>query len=341
MDQLQAVIQYIGEHESLFSGIAAIIAIVGVCIALLDRLRRRLTTLDKVDHPAPIVTDTPVAEIDNTLKQDIRFTRNPAGHKLAWSLAGEGLPLVRALGWFTNLEFEWRHPSSRRCIDLMASHYRLLRYDARGMGLSERDVTDVSASTRLEDLEAVIEASGLERFILWGLSEGGTTAIQYAAKYPEKVSHLILWGSFMQLVPDDEMVEKWLALLELMPTQWVSDNRGFRQLMTAQFIPDGNAEQNDFFNEFQRHAAAPDVAANTIASIADIDVSELAAEVKVPTLVMHRVDDLLVPVQQSMDIAATIPGSKLVQLEGANHWMLSDVQAFREIVDQVHRFVRE
>ena len=340
MEQLEAVVQYIGENESLFSGIAAIIAIIGVCFAVFDGLRRRLMRKDEPASASGSEVNHAPTPIDNSVQQDIHYTRNPSGHKLAWSLVGEGPPLVRALGWFTNLDFEWRHPASRRCIDLMAANYRVLRYDARGMGMSERDVTEVSAATRLQDLEAVIEASGLERFILWGLSEGGTTAIQYAAKHPERVSHLVLWGSFLKPVLDEEIVRKWMALLDLIPSQWGSSNRAFRQMMTAQFIPDGDAEQNEFFNELQRHAAQPEVVVNTVMSINDIDVSDIASQVTVPTLVMHRVDDLLVPIHQSIEIAATIPGAKLVQLQGANHWMLSDARAFREIVEQVDQFVR-
>jgi len=335
MDQFNTLINFIGEHESQFSGVAAIIAIVGVSAALIARLVKSVSSRKALPVEAETTERLPRP---HSVRQDIRYTRTDDGVRLAWSSVGSGIPLVRSLGWFTNLEHEWNDPGSRACIEALASQYQLVRYDARGIGLSQREVDEVSTATRLIDLEAVIDAAGIDKCILMGFSEGGTTAIEYAAKHPDRVSHLILWGSYLAPSLEQSNLDQWTALVELVPAQWGGDNRSFRQMFTSMFMPDGNAAQNQFFNEMQKQSATPEIAMQTILSIAEVDVREQAASLSVPTLVLHRVDDLVIPMEAAMDSAATIPGARLVQLPGANHWILSDQQAFAEILAEINNF---
>ena len=198
MDNVSQLLAWIGEHEAVLSGLAAALAIVAVILALSSRTFGLFRITDSDTNS---VSPEPDA---NKLPQEIRYTRVSGGLKIAWSSAGSRYPLVRSLGWFTNLEKEWESPISSAFCQKLASRFQLIRYDGRGMGLSDRDVIEFTAETRLEDLEAVVDASGIEKFALLGMSEGGSTAIKYAAKHPERVSHLVLWGTFLATPsPDD------------------------------------------------------------------------------------------------------------------------------------------
>lgn len=333
MEFISDILTFIDRHESLFSGIAALLAIVGVCTALVLELQKRLAGSRRSTENATPAATLPV------LRQDIQYTRAAPGVRIAWSAIGEGMPLVRSLGWFTNLETEWAYPGSRACIEALARRYRFVRYDARGIGMSQRDVPEVSAATRLQDLEAVMDAAGVKRGILLGVSEGGTTAIEYAAKHPERVSHLVLWGTFVKQPADPELRREWDALTGLIEKQWDSDSKRLLQMITAIFLPDGDAAQNRFFNTMQRQSASAETVVRTLRSIGRVDVSALAATIEVPTLVIHRIGDLAISIELGREVAATIPGARLVQVEGANHWIFEDMPAFTELVEEIDKFV--
>ncbi len=244
VDRANQFFNWIANNEAVLSGIAAVIAIVAVIFALSSRtlglFRSRAQRAD-----SPIDSDRGVAE--TKIRQEIRYCRLPNGRNIAWSTAGDGYPLVRSLGWFTNLEIEWDSPVASPFWQKLANRCQLIRYDGRGMGLSDRDVEEFSTDTRLEDLETVIEATGVERFALMGMSEGGSTAIRYAAKYPDRVSHLIIWGSFL-VTPSLDDVPQFAAVARLIPKYWGSESTAFHQVFTAMFLPEGNAAQNKLFN---------------------------------------------------------------------------------------------
>ena len=172
------------------------------------------------------------------------------------------------------------------------------------------------------------------------LSRGEDPQIEeYAAKHPERVSHLVLVGSFLQARLDPNGQEQWRALSKLIPTQWGTDNARFLQLFTTLFLPDANAEQNRFFNDMQRMSSSAEMASITVRSIVDIDATETAASLSVPTLVLHKEGDLVMPIERGREIAATIPGARFVQLPGANHWLFADTEAFNHIVAEINKFV--
>ena len=326
------ILNWIAEHEAIFSGIAAAIVIVGVIGAMSSRTLGLLRSRSRKENN---VAASKLQQTTQTICQEIRFCRLPDGHKVAWSSAGNGYPLIRSLGWFTNLEMEWNSPVSAPFWQQLASRYRLIRYDGRGMGLSDRDVQEFSPATRLEDLEVVIEASGAEKFALMGLSEGGSTAIKYAHKYPERVSHLIIWGSFL-VPPDRKDVPQFGPIAKLMPKHWGGDSAAFHQMFTAMFLPEGNAAQNKLFNEMQRTSAAPDTAFLFTKSISEIDVRDIANQVRVPALVIHRKGDLVIPVKYGQNLAAQLRNSRIVLLDGSNHWMVAqdDTDYIVSLIDE-------
>src|SRR5580765_431841 len=129
-------------------------------------------------------------------RQDIRFCTSSDGVRLAYATIGSGPPLVKASNWLTHLDFEWGSPIWRHWWSALSLHHRVLRYDERGNGMSQRDLGDVNFDTWVRDLETVVDAAGLDRFPLLGISRGGPIAIAYAVKHPERVSHLVLYGAF-------------------------------------------------------------------------------------------------------------------------------------------------
>jgi pimeloyl-ACP methyl ester carboxylesterase len=332
MDTLSQLLSWIGEHEAVLSGIAAALAIVAVVLALSSRTFGLFRRSNGNANSVTAESET------KKLPQEIRYTRVADGLKIAWSSAGSGYPLVRSLGWFTNLEMEWDSPISSDFFQKLASRFQLIRYDGRGMGLSDRDVTEFTAETRLEDLEAVIDASGVERFALLGMSEGGSTAIKYAAKHPERVSHLVLWGTFLA-TPSRDDIPQIAPIGRLVPKYWGSDSTAFHQMFTATFLPDGNAADNELFNEMQRTSATPETAAAFLMSTTKIDVRDVAGDVKVPALVLHRKGDLAIPVKYGKEVAAELPNSKLVLLDGRNHWIVTEDASIDHVINMIEEFV--
>ena len=234
------------------------------------------------------------------IEQEIRFCLTADGASIAYATVGDGAPpIVRSLGWFTHLELEWRWAAGRAFWERVARRHLLLRYDGRGMGLSQAKVEAFEQEQRLLDLEAVVDAAGIERFALMGMSEGGQTAIAYAARHPERVCHLVLYGTFV----DDSHLErgdreKWAALIQLMKTGWGQETPVFRQIFSHLFLGTAaDAEQIAYFNEMQRVSASAETAVAFLRATGGVDVVEQARTIRCPTLVLHRRGDLLVAVR--------------------------------------------
>jgi class 3 adenylate cyclase len=278
------------------------------------------------------------------MEQQVRFCTTADGVRIAYAVSGQGPPLVRVLGWCTHLEFEQKFPGWEEWVWAKLAHrHRFVRYDGRGFGLSDRDVTDFSLDAKVGDLEAVVDALELPRFALLGTSEGGPTAITYAVRHPERVSHLVLYGSFAWRPPPatDEDREILLAMMKTIVPGWGRDTPEFRALWTLRFIPDADRDAIRFFNELQRQSAKGETVAALLGSIARIDVRELLPKVRAPTLVIHRRGDVVCPSELGRELAALIPGARLLTLEGSNHFPVMGEPAVDEIAEAVEEFVGE
>ncbi len=174
-------------------------------------------------------------------EQQIRFTTASDGVSICYATVGEGPPLVKAANWLSHLEFDWRSPVWRHWWQELSKDHQLVRYDQRGIGLSDWAVEDLSFDAQVNDLEIVVDALGLDRFPLLGISQGGPVAIAYAVRHPERVSHLILYGAFTRgrdlrdSSPSD--VEEREALHTLMRLGWGRDNPAYRQIFATRFVP--------------------------------------------------------------------------------------------------------
>jgi len=277
------------------------------------------------------------------MEQQIQYCTTRDGVRLAYSIIGRGTPIVRTPHWFAHLEYDLKGPIFRHQILGLAHYHSLLRYDGRGLGLSQREVEEISFERLVEDLETVIDCAGLKRFILVGLSQGGAVATAYASRHPERVSHLIIFGAFARGSLHRENLEKHKQALELncalVREGWGSDQDSYREFFTTQFIADGTIEHHRWLNNVQRITATPDVAERIMRMNANINVAALLPTVRVPTLVMHTRGDTRVPFSLGQEFAAGIPGAKFVTLESRNHIILADEPANRQFFDTIFSFL--
>ncbi len=282
------------------------------------------------------------AEADDA-NQEIRFCTTADNVRIAYSVAGRGPPVLKAGNWLNHLEYDWKSPIWSHLLRWMASENQLVRYDARGNGLSDWDVSEISFASYLRDLESVADASGLERFTLFGISQGCAVSIAYAAKHPERVGRLILYGGFARgrrIRGTLEEIEQAEAMITLMRTGWGQENPAFRQVFTSLLLPGGTPEQMQWFNDLQKTTASPGNAVRMRFVSDTLDVSDLLARVKAPTLVLHCKDDAVQPFAEGMQIAAGIPGARFVALEGRNHLILESDPGWPKFREEVSRFLR-
>ena len=298
--------------------------------------------IEALPETPPSGPDAPPS--DATYEQKIQFCMAPDGVQIAYSRIGRGPPLVKTGNWMTHLEFDFESPIWRHLYRELARDHTLIRYDARGNGLSDREVEDVSFETFVHDLETVVDAAGVERFALLGISQGCAVSVGYAVKHPERVTHLVLYGGFAvgwnkrlrnrsreaEVLGNGHTHAVW-AGGRIMPA--------FRQLFTSQFIPGASKQQADWFNELQRISTSPADAVRNFMATGDIDVTNLLSKLTVPTLVMHARDDARVPFDAGRRMAAGIPGARFVPLPSRNHLILEDEPAFGRFLQEMRNFL--
>jgi len=277
------------------------------------------------------------------LEPEIRFFFSFDNVRIAYATVGEGPPLVMTASFLRHLEFEWKSPIWQHWLEALASRHTLIRYDERGCGLSDWNVSDISFEAWVRDLETLVEHLGLDRFRLLALSQAGAVAIAYAVRHPEKVSHLILHGAYARgrLHRDDILVaqEEAQTMISLTKLGWGRDNPAFRQVFSLQLMPDSTKEQLAWYDELMRVSMTPENAVRAEAEMYNINVLDLLRHVSVPTLVTHCTQDGAVPFTESRILASQIPGARFLPLDSKNHLLLPSEPAWEQFVNEVHRFV--
>jgi pimeloyl-ACP methyl ester carboxylesterase/DNA-binding CsgD family transcriptional regulator len=275
--------------------------------------------------------------------QRLRFCTAPDGVRIAYALTGDGPPLIKAANWLSHLEFDWVSPVWRHWLLELSRDHTLIRYDERGNGLSDRYADDVGFEAWVSDLETVVDARGLDRFPLFGMSQGGAVAIAYAVRHPERVSHLILYGAFArgwrmrETTPQQK--REYETLVSLMQVGWGSDNPVFRDVFANLMMPDATAEQARWFVELQHASSSPEMAVRLRQTAYNIDVVELARQVRVPTLILHGRRDAAVPVAEGKYLAELIPGARYVELDSKNHVLIETEPAWPAFLREVRSFI--
>jgi pimeloyl-ACP methyl ester carboxylesterase/DNA-binding CsgD family transcriptional regulator len=288
-----------------------------------------------------IESDHPGSEMSRPTQQ-IRFCTSRDGTRIAFASYGAGPPLVRTAQWISHLDLDRDNPVIGPWLSLLARRHTLIRYDPRGCGLSDREDLEFSLSKQVEDLEAVIEAAGLKRFVLFGATAGGITAIDYAARHRERVSRLIVYGGFERgrfvrtAAKDTEEAELQLKATEL---GWGSENPAFRQIHISQLIPDATAEQSRALTELMRISMSPANAANILRLYFHADLRDIAPKVRCPTLVLHARQDAQVPFEEGRLLAGLIPGARFVSLESRNHLLLENEPAWQRFSEEIEHFL--
>lgn len=265
----------------------------------------------------------------------IRFTTGPI--KLAYEILGAGEPpLVVIPGWVSHLQMDRDTPFVRDMYERLARHRRMIHYDKRGTGLSDRpsEPESFSLETRVADLAAVMDAAGVRRGALLGWSEGGPIAIAFAARFPERVSHLILYGTAARALwaPDypwgsDRAQSE--AFTAVVAAEWGMGSR----YLALRFLPEGDGGLTEWFTAYQRVGVSPQGAVESRKAWNAMDVRDLLPSVGQPALVLHRRDEP-VPLGRAEHLAARLPNARLQILEGDLHLpFLGDSAAFTDAVD--------
>lgn len=276
--------------------------------------------------------------IGPTYDEEIAFTRASDGVRIAYSTAGEGPPIVIVLGWFTHLKEGAASSGFNMWAPPLMDQHQIIQYDGRATGLSDRGVADLSLDAKVRDLEAVVDAAGLEQFALYAISAGGPTAIAYTYRHPDRVTRLAFYGSFTRIGTVRGQRERWEAFPGIVRVGWGEDNPAYRQLFTSLFMPDAEELETRIFNQMQKTAATPDDAARFIESLLETDVREIAPEIRVPALVAHVRGDAIVPFESGRELASLIPGARLVTFEGRNHMIGGDEPSFEELNETLRTF---
>ncbi len=291
---------------------------------------------------AQTARQTDAANDDAPPAQDIRFCRSADGTRIAYAVAGAGPVLVKASNWLNHLEFDWKSPVWTHKFKDLASCYRLVRYDARGNGLSAWQVSDFCLDRQVEDLLAVVDILGLEKFPLLGLSQGCAKAVAFAARYPERVTKLVLYGGYARgwrRRDSPEALAIGEARCALIRAEWGRNNKAIRQMLTTLLMPDSPIEAQQWFTDLQAKTTTGENAAAILMSHGDIDIRGLLGDVRAPTLVIHARNESGVPYEQGQELAAGIQDACFVSLESENHILPVTDPAWKQCISHIHSFL--
>jgi pimeloyl-ACP methyl ester carboxylesterase len=290
-----------------------------------------------VDTSGPSAASREAATNEKLARGNVRFCTTRGGIRLAYSRFGHGAPVLRTGNWVSHLELQWDTPIFRPMLRDLSRRFELVMYDGRGTGLSDRDVVDFSLETMIEDMEVVADANELTRFAILAYSQSCAVSIAYAARHPERVSCMVLYGGFAHNFRTQEEID---AIATLFTQNWGQANAATRQLFTSALFPDAGKDAFDAFNELQRNSISPENAARLFRACHAMDVRPLAKQLTVPTLVMHSRDEQGVSAEYGREMASLIPGARFVSVNSRNHLVLeSEPVAYKQFIDETVAFV--
>jgi class 3 adenylate cyclase/pimeloyl-ACP methyl ester carboxylesterase len=276
------------------------------------------------------------------IEQTIGFVTTRDGVRIAYGTNGSGPPIVFSVGWVTHLERGFASPIyDAGWLKDFGKDHLYVRYDGRGTGISDRGIHDYSLDARVSDLEAVVDALGLERFGLYGMSAGGAVTLAYAVRHPERVTRLMLYGSFADLTFDAQQQQMCGTFLEIAETGWDANTPVFRTMVASAFLPDGDALSRRLFTDLLRIGMNGADVTRFMRATCAMDVTHLLPRVSVHTLIMHAEGDQVVPLEAGRRLAAGIPGARLVTLKTNNHALMPGEPAGQELQTQALAFFSE
>ena len=279
------------------------------------------------------------------MQQQVRFCASSDGVQIAYSVTGGGAPLVMSASWLTHLEHQWSSLAWRPWLEHFSQSHALLRYDSRGCGLSDRTVGDVSFENWMRDFEAIADAADFDRFAILATCQGGPIAVEYAARHPERVSKLVIYGSYARGLAkrsgSPEQAKKAKVLLDMLQLGWGIDNHAFLLLWASLFQQDGSQEHLRSWSEQMRLSTSAEMAARLLEITFNTDARKAAAQVRCPALIINADLDPMVPIDEGRILASLIPGARFVQLSSRNHMLLPEEPAWNRLVTEVESFLAE
>jgi pimeloyl-ACP methyl ester carboxylesterase/DNA-binding CsgD family transcriptional regulator len=285
----------------------------------------------------PVRTDRPGSE------REIRFTRGRDGVRLAYAVHGAGPPLIIVSCWLSHLRHDWESPVWRHFLEDLGRIATVVRYDERGFGMSDWEVQDLGFEPRVSDLEALIDTLGFDRFALLGMSGGSPVAMAYAARHPERVTRLILYGTACgRPVPlDGEELDEEETFRSMIRVGWAKEEPTFRRVFTQLFIPDATEEQMRWFDDLQRLSTSPRNAVDSRVERFSIDIQPELHRISAPTLVLHAVEDHALDFSNAIEVTDLIPDARLVALDSRNHILLADEPAWPTFLSELEAFLEQ
>ena len=277
------------------------------------------------------------------MNQDIRFCTTADNVKLAYAVSGDGPPLLMPATWLSHLEHQWKSLAWRHWLETLSQKYTLVRYDSRGCGLSDRDAAEFSFEGWIKDVEAVADAAGFRQFDILAVCWGGPIGVEYAARHPDRVNRLVLYGAYgLGRLRGDQPIEaeKARVLLDMMRLGWGQENHAFCQVWGSYFQPGGTLAHFRSWSEQQALSTSAELAVRLLQIGWQTDVRAAARKIKCPTLAVHLARDTVVPIEVGRQLAALIPDCRFVQFDGENHMPLSDEPAWQQIVAEIDGFLK-
>ena len=277
------------------------------------------------------------------MKQRIKKVTSNDGTQLAYAKIGDGPPLVKTATYITHLKHDWENPTWRPFLLGLSKFNTLIRYDERGSGLSDWYARDYSWESWVEDLKAVVDAEGLDKFDLFGQSQGSTVAVAFAARYPERVKKLVILGGYARgwLHRDLDAIEKReeQLIVDMIKLGWGKKNPAFRKFFCSQIMPGASADAIQSFNELMKISTEPEIAAKLERQMHLSNVVEEAPKVKCPTLILHSVEDASVPFKEGKILANLIPNARFVRLDTNNHVLQDNEPSWAIFWNEVYKFL--
>ncbi len=275
-------------------------------------------------------------------QQDVRFCRAPDGVRIAYAVHGSGPPLVITTCWLSHLQHDWQSPVWRHFLRDLGRVATIIRYDERGHGLSDREVDDFSLEARVGELEAVVAHAGVDRFAMMAMSQGGPVAIRYAAEHPDRVTRMLFYGSYAAAMPDPtpDQLAMSEAINQIIKVGWEHPTPEFRRVFTTLMIPGATEEQMSWLDELQRVAVTGETAYESRTQRVLADTTAELDRLRMPTLILHSVEDRMNDFERARVLASHIPDARLVPLESRNHILLEDEPAWPVFVAEVTEFLR-